>query len=87
MRLDSILKKPSVTREDVLVYMKNKHHLYFSDGKVTDELIYKFIDKILFRFGKIPKQEQKFKENKKVAENQVSVPKKTDDFYFLNDDN
>ena len=67
MRLDSILKKPEVTRTDVLLYIKNKHHLYFSSGKVTDELIYKFIDKILIKFGKASNKEQKFKENKKLS--------------------
>ena len=36
MRLDSIMRKPNVTRTDVLTYIKNKHHLYFLNGKVKD---------------------------------------------------
>lgn len=51
MRLDSVLRKPKVAREDVLNYIKTKHHLYFVSGKVKDPLLYKFIDKILTRKG------------------------------------
>ena len=53
MRLDSILRKPNVKREDVLNYVKTKHHLYFLSGKVKDEQILKFIDKILIKTGKM----------------------------------
>lgn len=49
MRLDSIMRKPNVTRFDVLSYVKNKHHLYFLTGKVKDEQLLKFIDKIIAR--------------------------------------
>lgn len=52
MRLDSIMRKPNVTRIDVLNYVKNKHHLYFLNGKVKDAQLLKFIDKILARSGK-----------------------------------
>lgn len=55
MRLDSVLRKPSVCRENVLLYIKTKHYLYFLNGKVSDQLLYKFIDKILLRKGKISK--------------------------------
>ena len=51
MRLDSVLPKPKVTRDDVLAYVKNKHHLYFANGKVKDPQLLKFIDKILLRKG------------------------------------
>lgn len=33
-RLDSILKKRKVTRDNVLNYIKTKHHLYFASGKI-----------------------------------------------------
>ena len=55
MRLDSILRKPDVGREDVILYLKNKHHLYFAHGKISDDLLFKFIDKILYNSGKKPK--------------------------------
>ena len=51
MRIDSVLRKPKVTRDDVLMYIKNKHHLYFANGKVKDPQLLKFIDKILLRKG------------------------------------
>ena len=47
MRLDSIMRKPNVSRIDVLNYIKNKHHLYFINGKVKDQQLLKFIDKII----------------------------------------
>ena len=49
MRLDSILRKPNVNRIDVLDYIKNKHHLYFLNGKIKDTQLLKFIDKIITR--------------------------------------
>ena len=52
MRLDSILRKPQVSRNDVLDYVKNKHHLYFLNGKIKDAQLLKFIDKILARTSK-----------------------------------
>ena len=52
MRLDSILRRSTVTRQDVLNYVKNKHHLYFMNGKIKDEQVLKFIEKILVRQGK-----------------------------------
>ena len=52
MRIDSILRKPNVNRNDVLNYIKSKHHLYFLNTKLKDEQILKFIDKILHRLGK-----------------------------------
>lgn len=51
MRLDSVLRKPKVSRDDVLAYVKNKHNLYFISGKVKDPQLFKFIDKILLRKG------------------------------------
>jgi hypothetical protein len=47
MRLDSIFKKYNVNRIDVLNYIKNKHHLYFINGKIKDAQLLKFIDKII----------------------------------------
>lgn len=55
MRLDSVLRKPDVCRENILLYIKTRHYLYFINGKVSDQLLYKFIDKILLRKGKISK--------------------------------
>lgn len=52
MRLDSIMRKPQVSRIDVLNYVKNKHHLYFLHGKIKDAQLLKFIDKILARTSK-----------------------------------
>ena len=52
MRLDSILRKLNVNRIDVLNYIKNKHHLYFINGKIKDQQILKFIDKILSKYLK-----------------------------------
>lgn len=36
MRLDSILRKNNVNRNDVLNYIKTKHHLYFLNTKLKD---------------------------------------------------
>lgn len=55
MRLDSILKKPKVTRDNVLNYIKTKHHLYFASGKIKDSQLIKFIDKLLYKKGLITK--------------------------------
>ena len=55
MRLDSILKKPKVCRDDVLNFVKTKHYLYFVNGKISDQQLSKFIDKILLKHGKITK--------------------------------
>ncbi len=52
MRLDSILRKLKVNRNDVLNYVKTKHHLYFLNTKLKDEQILKFIDRILHKLGK-----------------------------------
>ena len=68
MRLDSILKKSNVNRIDVLNYVKNKHHLYFVNGKVKDAQLLKFIDKIISRLHKNKNQLAQIKES--------SVPKK-----------
>lgn len=57
MRLDSILRKSKITRDDVLNYVKTKHHLYFVNGKIKDSQLLKFIDKILTRKGIIAKPE------------------------------
>lgn len=51
MRLDSVLKKNKVNRDDVLNYIKTKHHLYFVNSKIKDAMLFKFIDKILARKG------------------------------------
>lgn len=52
MRLDSVMRRSSVNRTDVLNYIKNKHHLYFMGGKIKDDQLLKFIDKIMIRQGK-----------------------------------
>jgi hypothetical protein len=52
IRLDSIIKKNNVNRNDVLNYVKTKHYLYFLNNKVKDNQILKFIDKILLKLGK-----------------------------------
>ena len=52
MRLDSVLRKPNVTRNMILDYIKTKHHLYFLNTKLKDEQLFKFIDKILIKSGK-----------------------------------
>jgi hypothetical protein len=36
MRLDSVMRRTNVSRNDVLNYVKNKHHLYFLSGKIKD---------------------------------------------------
>lgn len=59
MRLDSVMKVPNVSRDDILNYIKTKHHLYFVGGQVSNEQLYKFIDKILLRCGKITKETYK----------------------------
>jgi hypothetical protein len=51
IRLDSVLRKPKINREDVLNYVKTKPHLYFANAKLKDPQLYKFIDKILYRKG------------------------------------
>ena len=52
MRLDSMMRRTNVTRMDVMNYVKNKHYLYFINGKIKDEQLLKFIDKIMVRMGK-----------------------------------
>lgn len=67
MRLDSVLRKSKLTRDDVLNYVKTKHHLYFMNGKIKDSQLFKFIDKILARKGIVSKTEPV--NNKKISEN------------------
>jgi hypothetical protein len=52
MRIDSLLKRGNYNRIDILNYIKNKHYLYFINGKIKDAQLLKFIDKILTRTGK-----------------------------------
>lgn len=49
IRLASILAKDHATKEQILNYIKTKHHLYFVNGKIKDAQLYKLIDKILQR--------------------------------------
>jgi hypothetical protein len=86
MRLDSILKKSSVNRIDVLNYVKNKHYLYFLNGKVKDAQILKFIDKILSKFTKSKNLLAQIKEEAAPAKNAGSNFNQDDDFDYLNDD-
>lgn len=52
MKIDSLLKQGNNNRIDILNYIKNKHYLYFINGKIKDAQLLKFIDKILTRTGK-----------------------------------
>lgn len=84
MRLDSILKKLNVNRIDILNYIKNKHHLYFITGKVKDQQILKFIDKILMKHNKNKKILNEIKEESRQVKH--STFNQDDDFDYLNDD-
>jgi hypothetical protein len=87
MRLDSIMRKPNVTRIDVLNYIKNKHHLYFLNGKVKDPQLLKFIDKIISRTTKTkPFLQQIKEEDPEPSKSQLSPYNQDDDFDYLNDD-
>lgn len=83
MRLDSILKRGSTNRIDILNYIKNKHYLYFVGGKIKDNQLLKFIDKILSKTGKGKTLLTQINQNA-IASNQRQVP--DDDFDYLNDD-
>ena len=87
MRLDSIMRKPSLTRIDVLNYIKNKHHLYFLNGKIKDEQLLKFIDKIIARAHKGKPQLTQIQEETTNHKNSHLSPYNQDgDFDYLNDD-
>lgn len=86
MRLDSIFKKSNVNRIDILNYIKNKHYLYFLNGKVKDQQVLKFIDKILSRLAKNKNPLQQIKEEQPTSKNAQSNFNKDDDFDYLNDD-
>lgn len=81
MRLDSVLRKPKVSRDDVLFYVKNKHHLYFANGKVKDPQLLKFIDKILLRKGLITQAEALANNYKEPSAN-IATRKEEDDDDF-----
>jgi len=83
MRLDSILRRDSANRIDILNYIKNKHYLYFVGGKIKDNQILKFIDKILAKKGKGKTLLTQINPNV-ITHNQREVPE--DDFDYLNDD-
>lgn len=84
MRLDSILKRETVTRSDILNYIKNKHYLYFVGGKIKDPQLFKFIDKILARCGKNKSLLAQIGSNVPTTTQRNSVGE--DDFDYLNDD-
>lgn len=86
MRLDSIFKKSNVNRIDILNYIKNKHYLYFLNGKVKDQQVLKFIDKILSRLAKNKNPLQQIKEEQAGSKNAQSNFNQDDDFDYLNDD-
>lgn len=86
MRLDSIFKKSNVNRIDILNYIKNKHYLYFLNGKVKDQQLLKFIDKILSKLAKNKNPLQQIKEEQPVNKNMQSNFNQDDDFDYLNDD-
>lgn len=82
MRLDSIFKRANVNRIDVLNYIKNKHHLYFTNGKVKDAQLLKFIDKIIAY-----KNKSKNKQEAKVPLTAYQASyNEANDFDYLNDD-
>lgn len=83
MRLDSILRKPNLSKIDVLDYVKNKHHLYFLNGKVKDTQLLKFIEKILARTGKGKISLEKVETPPNMPSNSYN---QDDDFDYLNDD-
>lgn len=86
MRLDSILRKPNVNRTDILTYVKNKHHLYFLNGKIKDPQLLKFIDKILSRTAKSKPLELIKEQYQNPLKAPPSVYNQDDDFDYLNDD-
>lgn len=83
MRLDSMLKRANTNRIDVLNYVKNKHYLYFLNGKIKDAQLLKFIDKILAKAkGKASLAQIKEEQPPKHP----STFNNDDDFDYLNDD-
>ena len=74
MRLDSILRRDSANRIDILNYI---------GGKIKDNQILKFIDKILAKKGKAKTLLTQINPNV-ITHNQREVPE--DDFDYLNDD-
>jgi len=83
MRLDSILRRDSANRIDILNYIKNKHYLYFVGGKIKDNQLLKFIDKILSKKNNGKTLLTQINQNV-ITNNQREVP--DDDFDYLNDD-
>jgi hypothetical protein len=86
MRLDSIFRRANVNRIDVLNYVKNKHHLYFANGKIKDAQLLKFIDKIIAKTSKNKKTTKEVKEEPSANNYRESEYNKDDDFDYLNDD-
>jgi hypothetical protein len=87
MRLDSIFKKSNANRVDVLNYIKNKHYLYFVNGKVKDAQILGFIDKIISRRNKLKIGLTQIKEEVPVSSKPTASNfNNDDDFDYLNDD-
>ena len=86
MRLDSILKKLNVSRVDVLNYVKNKHYLYFVNGKIKDQQLLKFIDKILLKINKNKPSLTQINEQTTNPALSKRQQKEDDDFDYLNDD-
>jgi len=83
MRLDSVMRRTNVNRMDVLNYVKNKHYLYFVSGKIKDEQLLKFIDKIMVRMGKNKGALMQINENVKAGGQRVE---EDEDFDYLNED-
>lgn len=87
MRLDSVLRKNNVSRDDVLSYVKNKHHLYFVSPKLKDSMILKFIDKILSRKGIAKAVEETPKvQSEQSIHSKGNAEDADDDFDYLNDE-
>lgn len=87
MRLDSILRRNKVNRDDVLNYIKTKHHLYFVNSKIKDVMLLKFIDKILARKGIVNQPNTIINSDvHSEAESEKASKQNADDFDYLNDD-
>lgn len=80
------MRKPNVNRIDVLNYIQNKHYLYFINGKVKDQQLLKFIDKIIAKNSKNKGNLTQIKEENESPKYGNSNFNQDDDFDYLNDD-
>ena len=80
------MRKANVSRIDVLNYMKNKHHLYFMNGKIKDQQLLKFIDKIIAKNQKNKPNLTQIKEETESPNYPASTFNMDADFDYLDDD-